>query len=81
MTPEPFQMDVSINDPVPSMLSRALLALVEKYGDQMICAADERHMDGRFGVEVKLEIDGGPCSGRWFRLEFSLEPEGEVITH
>jgi hypothetical protein len=79
--PAPLRIDIPTDAPVPAMLTRALNVFVDKFGEQMICTAEERNLDGRLLVEVKYEIIGGPCAGRKFRLEFSLEPEGDVSTH
>lgn len=78
---QPFRMDIPTDAPVPAMLTRALNVFVDRFGEQMLCAAEERNMHGRLIVETSYEVVEGPCAGRRFKIAFSLEPEGELITH
>lgn len=78
--PEPIHMPLPTDIPVTEMMTDALSALVFTFGENMVCAAEERELD-RIKVLVHFQTMEGPGSGRRFRLEFSLEPEGELITH
>ena len=76
----PFRMDIPTDSPVPSMLTRALSVFVERFGEQMVCAAEERQMDGRLTIETSYEVVEGPCAGKRFKIAFSLEPDGGFIS-
>jgi hypothetical protein len=80
MHPAPFRVDIPTDAPVPAMLTRALNVFVEKFGEQMICASEERNMDGRLTIETSYEVIDGPCAGKRFKIAFSLEPN-ETVTH
>lgn len=76
----PFKMEIPTDAPGPAMLTRALNVFVEKLGEQMICATEERSLHGDFSVEVSYEVVAGPCKGRRFKLAFTLQPD-ETVTH
>lgn len=76
---ETLRLSIPTDVPVTSMMTDALSVLVFTFGDNMACAAEEKNLD-RLMVQVNYKALEGPGAGRRFRLEFSLEPEGDIIS-